>query len=242
MEEKQIKRIVKEWWNMSAQIKERPIIFSPDMVKAILNGSKSQTRRVIKPQPEIRGFIDSYGELAWSWYWKEGTDYSALLKADYGADYVHTSKDSLIKAILAICPYGQIGDRLWVRETLVKSDHAQPVALYAVDNSIVKAISDDGSTHMVFGWIWKPKILPALFMPRWASRITLEITEVRVEKVQEIPLLDVKKEGISEINWYHFDNAINAFGELWDSLNAKRGYGWDTNPWCWCISFKVIDK
>ena len=77
-------------------------------------------------------------------------------------------------------------------------------------------------------------------MPRWASRLTLEVVDVRVERVQDITPDDALAEGVSETEWFAGDeaSAVGAFRTLWDSINAARGYGWYANPWTWCISFK----
>lgn len=188
----------------------RPIIMSGESIKAILVGRKTQTRRIIKPQPNRV---------------VNGLPYRRLISNGIG---------DVIKLIK--CPYGQIGDRLWVKETwatenrynhLKPSEIPQPATLYYPANRDYEPFQMGIKRSL-------------LFMPRWASRITLEITGIRVERVQDIPLVDVKKEGISEINWYHYDNAIDAFKKLWDSINAKRGYGWGINPWVWVISFRKL--
>lgn len=96
-------------------------------------------------------------------------------------------------------------------------------------------------------WTYRYSVLPAIFMPRWASRITLEVTEVRVQRLQEISEEDAIAEGISKeycdpigkhskADWH----IRNDYRDLWNSINSKRGYSWDSNPWVWCISFKVI--
>ena len=127
------------------------------------------------------------------------------------------------------CPYGQVGDRLWVRESFG----------YLIDGGIAYRANCD-SWHLKHGLTipWKPSI----HMFRKDSRITLEITGVRVERLQEITEEDAQSEGIKQL---HFTtgmkvNCMPQFIELWDSLNAKRGYGWEVNPWVWVIGFKVI--
>lgn len=159
-------------------MKERPIIFSTEMVKAILEGRKIQTRRVIKQRP--------------------------LPVVDYENR----------------CPYGQVGDRLWVRESWTKDIYTGQVLCYKADE-ILENIR----------WI------SPFFMPRHASRILLEITEVRVERLQEILFTDIIKEGINPQE--KLPSQVKAeFASLWDSLNAKRGYSWETNPWIWCLTFR----
>ena len=175
-------------------MKERPILMNTENVKAILADRKSQTRRVIKPQPELRVSDEQY-------------------------------KANMTKLIY-LCPYGQVGDRLWVRETFC--EHTTGGVIYRADEKPLEGIY---SYHT-----WRPSI----HMPRWASRITLEITEVRVERVQEITEEDAKTEGVNEISLIDRDGYYSSFADLWDSINAKRGYGWDTNPWVWVISFDKV--
>ena len=190
-------------------MKERPIIFSTDMVKAILEGRKTQTRRVIKPQPDrvINGVPFEY----------------------LGHKY-HDASDRAIR-----CPYGQVGDRLWVRETWATQKSIDRFSPSYIGNAATvplwyKADAVNGRSFIGLGK-WRPSI----FMPRWASRITLEITEVRVERLQEITFEDFKKEGIEmDGSW------DGSFARLWDSLNAKRGYSWESNPWVWVISFRRL--
>jgi hypothetical protein len=190
-------------------MKERGIIMQGESVLGILEGRKSQTRRVIKPQPTIitdqdhfRNYLQIHGRGVW-----------------FEGDPNKT------------CPYGQPGDRPWVRETFCD--------LGAGDNRIIyKASFDDLTAEMMrqsgHGTpIWKPSI----FMPRWASRITLEIVNVRVERVQDISEEDAKAEGVTCPS---FINPRQAYYDLWDSINAERGYGWDVNPYVWVIEFKVL--
>lgn len=180
---------------------ERPILMSGPMINAIFDGRKTQTRRVVKPQPK----------------WKA---HNGVLAFD----------DRVNRGIH--CPYGQPGDRLWVRETW---------AQHPDEAGIIWRATDPGWDDNDYGIKWKPSI----FMPRWASRITLEVTSVRVERVQDITPRDVVAEGI-----YHepgewgpdeaYDHLIKGFAHLWDQINAKRGYSWDANPWVWVIGFKVL--
>ena len=188
-------------------MKERPIIFNTEMIQAILDDRKSQTRRVIKPQPKIdiniipRGYCTLHDENG---NWK-------------------------------IPRYGKIGDKLWVRETF--HCYGQTEIIYKADNK--------PSFH---GWT------PSIFMPRIASRITLEITNIRPERVQDITTREAIKEGVKPdslnkafgtIWWKLYDtgkyetvNPIKSFQTLWDSINAKRGYPYKSNPWVWVIQFK----
>lgn len=167
-------------------MKEKPIIFSTEMVRAILDGRKTQTRRVIK---------DKYIKSRW-----------------HDAEGEH---------ILAVCPY-EAGDRLWVRETWVPSFHGL--------DCLYKA--DEASNELFPVNKWKPSI----HMPRWASRINLKITEVRAERINDISTEDCMAEGLEQRIPY--EGFRYRFRRLWDSINAKRGYSWESNPWVWVIEFK----
>lgn len=178
-------------------MKERPILFSGEMVRAILDGRKTQTRRVVKPPPPS-----------------------------------NSGGTSEIFALAKQCPYGQPGDWLWVRETWA------PAATEGYDKR------DDGgliwyraTDERVCMGPWRPSI----FMPRQVSRIMLEITDVRVERLQDITEEDAKAEGVAA--WHDTANGTvyrPEFEMLWDSINGKRGYGWDMNPWIWVIEFKKV--
>jgi hypothetical protein len=201
----------------AAKARERPILFSSEMVRAILDGRKTMTRRVIKMVPGI-------------------------LEANYKGDILPLPSlvEAYKKAWLTACPYGQPGDRLWVRETWQHNPFGGIV--YRAGSGIVNC---DGRG-------WKPSI----FMPRWASRITLEITAVRIERVQDITEEDAKKEGSRgyvggegpvpesvlavEPGYWHTRFFRDGFQFVWDSLNAKRGYGWDLNPFVWVLSFRKL--
>jgi hypothetical protein len=174
-----------------------------------------------------------------AWYWKGG---KRLLKAGYGADYVHTGYDNLIKAMLAVCPYGQVGDRLWVKETW-----AYPLDYNAPDlkPKTTQVLYKADSNILAQGNKWRS----SRFMPRWASRILLEIDRIRVETLQEIENHpeDYKAEGYqpfiyTNANGVRKELSSNLiwFSMLWDSLNTKCGFPWESNPWVWVIDFKVV--
>lgn len=186
----------------------RPIIFSGPMVRAILEGRKTQTRRVAK----------------------------LLLPGD--ADYINcASHDEWLERRRKQCPYGAPGDRLWVRETWSDSSGSNGTKL-----ALYRATYPGPS-----GIYWRPSI----HMPRWASRITLELTGVRLERVQEISEADAMSEGVEANYWADFgpDGEIRkgeswkyraGFHETWDVINLKRGYGWDVNPWVWVLEFRRV--
>lgn len=202
-------------------MKERPITFSTDTIGAILEGRKTQTRRVIKPQPDDDGGIDGCNTV-----------------------YDHN--------IGEFCPHGQVGDHLWCRETWALSLEGKDIPPHYNRLFLYKAGSDlrliDPSHYEWFdlkekrGYGWRPSI----HMPRWAARITLEITDIRAQRLQQINLEDVKAEGIAGYTFARGCLSNNPpdprwrFIELWDSINAKRGYGWASNAWVWVISFKGV--
>jgi len=185
-------------------MRERPIIFSSAMVRGILEGRKTITRRVIKPQPSDNQRVDFIDCETW-----------AFFDADNPVPQYMTSRH-----------YGIPGDRLWVREAW-----ATPV-----DDPGTKktGLVSFPATEALLTGHWK--IMPSIFMPRWASRITLEIINVRVERLQEITDRDCIAEGILDVQ-----NPYYAFQSLWDSINGKK-YPWESNPWVFVISFKKLDK
>lgn len=222
---------------------ERPILFSGAMVRAILDGHKTQTRRVVKPQPGEFIHVDFDERRGWHLWWdccKSCGD------PDVWQEYADLK-----------CPYGAVGDRLWARETWATpkiNDHYRPrdtspvhPIYYAADASHGKLVRwSDEETEL-------GKLRPSIFMPRWASRITLEITGIRVERVQDIgkdgrKAHDVLAEGITDANiehwrkWLHPDDApAHTYGVLWDSINGKRpGCSWAANPWVWVVEFKPV--
>lgn len=198
---------------------EKPILMSTPMIKAILSGAKTVTRRVIKPQPTYCRFVES---------------------GIFTYPHPVAESDSWI-----YCPYGEVGNCLWVKETwqaynlsgssyssLPKEKKAQ-AELY--NWAVVSKATNPEDKRPRDPWI------PSIFMPRWASAITLEITDVKVERIQEINNHEAWREGIPEFgNWIKNEGeARDEFARLWDSINLKRGYGWDANPWVWAISFKL---
>ena len=215
-------------------MKERPILFSGTMVRAILDGRKTQTRRVMKPQPE---WVTPDGVMCWN-------KSCAMVKAHKG-------------------PYGFPGDRLWVRETWsdVNSPFG-PAICYRADGSYMawedfsKTFGPDYGAgpsmdydaypgdylmwwedllnrdqHKEEGYRWKSPY----HMPRWASRIMLEVKGVRVERLQDIGQGSACAEGCPPLN-----EPIEWFHGLWDTINGKT-YPWSSNPFVWVIEFKRIE-
>ena len=233
--------------NQSNQVKERPIIFSCEMVKTILDGKKTMTRRVVKS-----GFINNYKHAH---IIKQSSDKSREGKAYF---YDKPVDGMVLSSQLVSNPYGKVGDRLWVRETwqeigpdcLLTYKATYPSDLYAkrpeLENVPPLASLKDR------GYLWKSP----MFMPRWASRILLEITDIRIERLQDISEQDCEKEGFrfyplsricfkpssaKHLSGHGSNNYKSIFGEYWDTLNAKKGYQWSSNPWVWVVEFKVVE-
>lgn len=226
----------------AVETRERPIIFSGPMVKAILEDRKSQTRRVIKPQPEFNG-------KTWSWHPKANGETAIITPGDWA------TSPSMPK----YCPYGQPGDRLWVRETFAEREHntqtvSETTVLYRADGR-AEIFSSKGRSASSVDVLGAPdKWKPPIFMPRWASRITLEITDIRVERLHEISETDAIAEGVRLLRddsgsfagregpgnlvtpWL---TAKEAFADKWDTINGKRA-PWSSNPWCWVLSFRKV--
>lgn len=212
--------------------RERPILFSGPMVRAILEGRKTQTRRIVKPPFEMIG--NGY-----------------LVRPDgHGGRFGPYP-----------CPYGQPGDRLWVRETWSHTG----TGVWSIRDC---SMANDGDyIYRADGEIQGCKWWPSIHMPRWVSRIHLEVVSVRVQRLQDISEEDAMAEGLSCLSkdggrtykygipdrdglpgsdddgrhWsdWNTDPRI-AFRTLWDSINADRGHGWETNPWVWVVEFKKV--
>jgi hypothetical protein len=181
-------------------MKERPILFSGEMVRAILDGGKTQTRRIVKQQP-------TPDELA------EGVRFTESGWLLYGREFRgHTIR----------CPFGQPGDRLWVRETWapIPGGPATP------ENGVIYRADEHAEK-----WLWRPSI----HMPRWASRITLEIVTVRVERLWSISRGDAIAEGCPRRRDTGGTSPVVWFSELWESINGQAS--WSINPWVWVIEF-----
>ena len=201
---------------------ERPILFSAPMVRAILEDRKAQTRRVMKPQPPV-GHQECLPAI------RRRTEQLA------GRPTATSSPGSFS------CPYGQEGDRLWVRETLRPSQ--SQVVTYAEDGCPAWRHGES----VTWPWPKTPLVRTAIFMPRWASRILLEIVEVRAQRLREISEADATEEGIGA--WFEDhphpewdgdrDEYRKGFQELWDAINRKS-HPWSSNPWVWAVSFKRI--
>lgn len=225
---------------------DRPILFSGPMVRALLDGRKTQTRRVVKGvagADAIEPHEEFPGEFA---VWMNGEQQHSL-----------------------VCPYGCPGDRLWVKETWRAQeafDHMSPTEIgqafadeYGEPWCPIRYVADGKCEGSVEQWQESPlgKTRVSIHMPRWASRLTLEITEVRVERLQDISEADALAEGIieyeadqdedgdpAEYAWDEergrgevFPRASAAYADLWDHINGPGA--WDANPWVWAVSFEV---
>lgn len=210
--------------------KSRPIIFNAEMIRAILADKKTQTRRVIDQKVALHAKYIIYERDKYTFYNDEGLP-----------NYYRQ------------CPYGKRDDYLWVREAIIrKSFGLQPFdgVTYAADLTAVLGEGPLGSycDRAILDWNWKRNYLPSIFMPKWASRITLKIIDIRIERVQDITFDDVVTEGIPQFTGARgvlSDDPPDPrwkFIELWDSINAKRGYTWESNPRVWVISFERIDE
>jgi hypothetical protein len=215
-------------------MKEHPIIFNSEMVRAILDGRKSQTRRVIKA-PVL--YLDCFqAKVRPPTTIKQGKD-----GVWYFSWYGDTAGGFGLK-----CPYGGIGDRLWVRETVRACEDSNGWdGVYYLADAEFRVIENTPEAGERWGELYnyrkkKGAKVPSIHMPRWASRITLEVKRVWVEWVQEITVDDVYAEGLErqETDFEEL-NCGERFRRLWDSINAKRGFGWDENPWVWCVEFEV---
>jgi hypothetical protein len=224
-------------------MKERPILFFPSMVRAILAGTKTQTRRAIKPVGNDEGFVlQDYGDGPWPYRSEDGE--SGFYRDSHGYDVEERIK----------CPYGRPGDRLWVRESF-----SGPYCMEAQDGMAAAAPSKWAHKSRIWYWAdgqpthgdWtRPR--PSIHMPRWASRITLEVTDVKVERLQDISEADAVAEGTTPIPdpCDHARRSCSDVGckgpqpykvgyrSLWESINGPGS--WDANPHVWCISFRRI--
>ena len=191
------------------------------MICAILEGRKTMTRRPVKPQP----FMQSL----------DGIPIQEINKK------LHALTNGSCKR----CPFGQVGDRLWVRETwaiehLNYDSHCKCSIKYFANNKI-----EDFKAFPIkdrYKYLGKYQKRPSIHMPRWASRITLEITNIRVERLQEISEEDAKREGCDAIRGEgcSFYLARQGFELLWGVLYSPKGFHWRDNPWVWVIEYKRI--
>lgn len=226
-------------------MKERPILFSAPMVRAILEGRKTQTRRVIKPRKSAEGLLcDPIATQSFA------SEHLESLEIQ-GFDCEHVGEGQF--RVFPPCPYGEVGTRLWVRETWAKNTGIAGGFLYRADHGGCASYASHNlasgmTTHSMDKW------KPSIHMPRWASRITLEITGVRVERLNDISEQDAMEEGIQctkgiltgnkkywvpDEGYECFSTASSAFRELWESINGAGS--WQQNPWVWVVEFRRVE-
>lgn len=209
-------------------MKVRPILFSTPMVQAILEGRKTQTRRVVKPQPPVEN-IDEEPCIDYDRGVEKGSMENPVIYAEWAEwqdEFVNNTTEP-IESHCVYSPFGKEGDVLWVRETWQNSA-----------NNVYYHYKADFTEP---GKGWKPSI----FMPKDAARIWLKITDVRVERLNNISAEDFQKEGIT---WNQgeqweakYQNAYSyKFKMLWESINGENS--WKQNPWVWVIEFERIEK
>lgn len=220
--------------------KDRPILFSGPMVRAILEGHKTQTRRVIK----------NVSADVTHWRFIKTCGWNPMFSVDcFTGEALPKPRG---KAWCEQCPYGEIGDRLWVREKFAYVDSIEgPAIAYAADGAIRKIMFDgngepSGTYAEPVQDIYSGKWKPSIHMPKFASRpeLDLVVDRVRVERVQEISEADAYAEGVTECDHpaFHTDRFACSFHDLWDTINAARGFSWDSNPWVWVVEFRRVEK
>lgn len=226
------------------KVKERPILFSAPMVRAILDLRKTVTRRICNPQPCAEFLARGLAGTAPQWPLQDGIRW-----------FMRDGRSELVK-----CPY-QPGMRLWIRETFTLCGQNKSYAVFKDGAQKYKDGSYfDGLKKYNEGAFDHIKWKPSIFMPRWASRITLEVESIHVGQIQDSTPEDVIKEGLRSDEfpiggeyvkkyglegWEHRQwriSPVDAFEFLWDSINKKRGFGWNTNPWVYRIEFKRIPQ
>jgi hypothetical protein len=220
-------------------MKERPIIFSGPMARAILDGRKTQTRRVVKPQPPSIEAVKAKSGSDYGWYREPKNGH--LPFRPVGPVWAVRDLDANVVSKGLTCPYGVVGDQLWCRETWTP-DHA---AFYPNFPVVYKADSaydyerENGKVYSDEQKAWYPYRWRSPFhMPRRLSRITLEITGVRVERLQAISEADAMAEGMDAKPEPDLSLNRGRFALLWESINGPGS--WDANPWVWVIEFKLL--
>lgn len=192
-------------------MKERPILFSAPMVRALLDERKTQTRRILKPQPNAGTdeVLECHGDL---FYARSDTESRLLHDQNWR------------------CPYGAPGDRLWVKESIVRG--------YGNDMQMSR-YSADGMPTIADAWPWQRNHLASIHCPRRLSRILLEVDGVRVERLQDISESDAAAEGVDGIS-SSFPTSRDAYRKLWKDLNGSAN--WEANSWVWVVGIKRVDK
>ena len=213
--------------------KERPILFKGEMVRAIQADRKTQTRRIVK-LPSLQP-------------WQSGSKGWDFIECNHSLEdcnnFTAGFSDGLSTIINVKCPYGTPADpifglpsdRLWVRETWSVSSAHDYLSPKDIPSSARVDYAADGSSGYIFG-----KGRPSIFMPRWASRILLEITAIRVERLQSISGPDCWAEGIAHAGWdpERYGSTVECYRDLWESINGPGS--WAANPWVWVVEFRRV--
>lgn len=199
---------------------ERPILFSGPMVRALLDGRKTQTRRIVKLD------VPADADEVFFWSGEELRRKGWRNVSEPGLWARRNGRDGYI-SFIGRCPYGVPGDQLWVRETWCRADTPSGFA-YCADTPA-------GSDQRGMGW------RPSIHMPRIASRLTLEIADVRVERLQAISEADAEAEGVQDPSLVPilgaFWSSRDGYARLWEHINGKGS--WAANPWVWAVSFRA---
>jgi hypothetical protein len=205
-------------------MKERPILFNGPMVRALLAGSKTQTRRVVKPQPT--GFVGGPGVTLC-----DGSPAPLVPMNDFAGTCGHE----------IICPYGQPGDRLWVREAWAASSIYDATPPSKICDHLPRPFERPpcGIAYPASGGCIGLKLRPSIHMPRWASRITLELTGVRVERLQDISRGDAMAEGCPFPNMAQGDDPRRWYAQLFDEIHGEGSV--EANPWVWVVEFRSVE-
>lgn len=233
------------------KMRERPIIFSAPMVRAVLSGAKTQTRRLVRPQPEDRCPLVKERGYAFRNYAEASLGNVKMADGSWGR---------------VQCHYGLPGDRLWVRETWRVGAWDESTCCVATDYKadgycrrewlrvddedlfirLRQQCIDDARAALgpADRYTWEPgrspcRWRPSIHMPRWASRITLEITDVRLEQLQDISEADAVAEGCTPIRPELGRSAVEEFRLVWEQINGPGS--WNANPWVWVIEFKKLE-
>lgn len=208
--------------------RERPMIFSAPMIRALQAGTKTQTRRLAKFRPRAEGLNLLFSGLRAGHYHTGTPEQGWVLSSRDGA-MLWNDRTYPLK-----CPHGNVGDRLWVKETWARLTGNGHRFVYRADGDPPMTC---GGTEPVQNMKWTSP----LFLPRSLSRFTLELTDVRVERLWDITEEDAKAEGLQCGHLFGNDAHRRSFAHLWDLLNAKRGFPWSANPWIWRISFRRVE-